>query len=74
MPLSLYGISSILKSSGVDNNYVRTYTDSEAKHDIISHLKTGNSIIFEVRQKTAALVKEQSAGQTPTILWCYSVY
>lgn len=36
MPLSLYGISSILKSSGVDNNYVRTYTDSEAKHDIIS--------------------------------------
>ena len=53
MPLSLYGISSILKSSGVDNNYVRTYTDSEAKHDIISHLKTGNSIIFEVRQKNS---------------------
>lgn len=51
MPLSLYGISSILKSSGVDNNYVRTYTESEARRDILSHLKTGNSIIFEVRQK-----------------------
>lgn len=51
MPLSLYGISSILKSSGIDNNYVRTYTESEARRDILSHLKTGNSIIFEVRQK-----------------------
>lgn len=51
MPLSLYGISSILKSSGVENNYVRTYTESEARRDILSHLKTGNSIIFEVRQK-----------------------
>ena len=59
MPLSLYGISSILKSSGVDNNYVRTYTDSEAKHDIISHLKTGNSIIFEVRQKNSRTGKIQ---------------
>lgn len=51
MPLSLYGISSILKASGVDNDYVRTYTESEARKDILSHLKTGNSIIFEVRQK-----------------------
>lgn len=51
MPLSLYGISSILKSSGVENNYVRTYTESEARRDILSHLKTGNSIIFEVHQK-----------------------
>lgn len=51
MPLSLYGISSILKSSEVENNYVRTYTESEARRDILSHLKTGNSIIFEVRQK-----------------------
>ena len=51
MPLSLHGISSILKSSGVENNYVRTYTESEARRDILSHLKTGNSIIFEVRQK-----------------------
>lgn len=51
MPLSLYGISSILKSSGVENNYVRTYTESEARRDLLSHLKTGNSIIFEVHQK-----------------------
>lgn len=51
MPLSLYGISSILKSSGIENNYVRTYTENEARRDILSHLKTGNSIIFEVRQK-----------------------
>lgn len=51
MPLSLYGISSILKSSGVENTYVRTYTETEARRDILSHLKTGNSVIFEVRQK-----------------------
>lgn len=51
MPLSLYGISSILKSSGVENTYVRTYTEAEARRDILSHLKTGNSVIFEVRQK-----------------------
>ena len=51
MPLSLYGISSILKSSGVNNDYVRTYTEAEARTDILTHLKTGNPIIFEVRQK-----------------------
>lgn len=53
MPISLYGISSILKSCGVTNNYVRTYTDSEARKDILTHLKTGNPVIFEVRQKNS---------------------
>ncbi len=52
MPLSLYGISSILKSCGVSNQYVRTYSETEAREDILSHLKTGNPIIFEVRQKS----------------------
>lgn len=53
MPISLYGIASILKSCGVENNYVRTYTDSDARKDILTHLKTGNPVIFEVRQKNS---------------------
>lgn len=52
MPLSLFGISSILNQHNVSTSYVRSYSEQEAKADIISHLKTGNSIIFEVRQKS----------------------
>ena len=52
MPISLFGISSILSRCNVSNTYVRTYSEQEAKEDIISHLKTGNPIIFEVRQKS----------------------
>lgn len=51
MPLSLYGISSILSKYEVSNEYVRTYEEEEAREDIFSHLKTGNPIIFEVGQK-----------------------
>lgn len=52
MPLSLYGISSILEHCNVANDYVRTYEEDTAKEDITQHLKTGNPIIFEVRQKS----------------------
>ena len=51
MPLSLYGISSILTKYNVSNDYVRTYQEEKARKDILSHLKTGNPIIFEVGQR-----------------------
>ncbi|MDO5145742.1 MAG: C39 family peptidase [Eubacteriales bacterium] len=52
MPLSLYGISTILNNCGISADYVRTYQEQEGAEDIINHLKTGNPIIFEVRQKS----------------------
>lgn len=61
MPLSLYGITSILNKHGVTADYVRTYnSDEEASADIISHLKTGNPVIFEVRQKSNITGKKSS--------------
>lgn len=60
MPLSLYGISSILDSCGVSNDYVRTYKRAEAAKDITTHLKSGNAVIFEVRQKNSRTGKKSS--------------
>lgn len=60
MPLSLYGITSILEKHGVTVDYVRTYKESEAADDIIAHLKTGNPVIFEVRQKSNKTGKKSS--------------
>lgn len=61
MPLSMYGISSILEKHDVTVDYVRTYSsDEEASADILSHLKTGNPVIFEVRQKSNKTGKKSS--------------
>ena len=60
MPLSLYGITSILEKHDVTVDYVRTYEETEAANDIISHLKTGNPVIFEVRQKSNKTGKKSS--------------
>lgn len=61
MPLSLYGISSILEKHDVTVDYVRTYSsDEEASADILSHLRTGNPVIFEVRQKSNKTGKKSS--------------
>ena len=51
MPLSLNGINRILQYAQVKTEYVRSFKDEEAKNDIISHLKTGNAVIIEVRKK-----------------------
>lgn len=55
-PLSMYGISQILSAAGVRNTYVtkfnsnmRDSSDGNAAADIISHLKTGNPVVFEAR-------------------------
>lgn len=52
MPISLFGISSILRHYDVENEYVRTYQHQEGKEDILSHLQTGGPVIIEVRQKS----------------------
>ena len=53
MPLSLHGISSLLAKGNVSNEYVPFFSYDEARADIISHLKTGNPVIIEVRQKSS---------------------
>lgn len=53
MPLSLHGISSLLTKGNVSNEYVPFFTYNEARADIIDHLKTGNPVIIEVRQKSS---------------------
>lgn len=50
MPLSLYGISQVLTAYGVNNQYVRSYTDAQALTDITQHLKTGNAVVIEVKK------------------------
>ncbi|MCI5943561.1 MAG: Ig-like domain-containing protein [Eubacterium sp.] len=52
MPLTLYGISSILKHYSVENDYVRTFKKRDGREDILDHLRTGNPVIIEVRQKS----------------------
>lgn len=57
----MYGISSILEKHDVTVDYVRTYSsDEEASADILSHLKTGNPVIFEVRQESNKTGKKSS--------------
>lgn len=53
MPLSLHGISSLLTKGKVSNEYVPFFSYDEARADIIEHLKTGNPVIVEVRQKSS---------------------
>ena len=53
MPLSLHGISSLLEKGKVSNEYVPFFSYDEARADIINHLKTGNPVIIEVRQKSS---------------------
>ncbi|MCD8020681.1 MAG: Ig-like domain-containing protein [Clostridiales bacterium] len=63
MPLSMYGINAILNNYGVSTEYVRSYKKKEAKADILSHLQTGNPVIFEVRQKSN-ITSEKSSRWT----------
>lgn len=54
MPVSLYGISRILYAAGVNNIYVQRFdekNDSAAAQDIVAHLKTGNAVVYEVKDK-----------------------
>jgi len=53
MPLSLHGISTLLTKGKVYNEYVPSFSYKEARAEILSHLKTGNPVIIEVRKKSA---------------------
>lgn len=55
MPMSLYGISRVLSYYGINNQYVRSFTDAagsvsdaQAIAQITNHLKTGNPVVIEV--------------------------
>lgn len=50
MPLSLYGISRVLSAYGVNNQYVRSFSDVQALNEITQHLKTGNAVVIEVKK------------------------
>lgn len=51
MPLSLYGMSTLMTKANVANDYIPSFHYQEARADIISHLRSGNPVLFEVRMK-----------------------
>lgn len=61
MPVSLYGITRVLKSCGIKSKYVRFFSDNKAINEITSHLKTGNAVIIEVNNHTQKNGKISSA-------------
>ncbi len=50
MPVSLYGISRVLSSYNINNEYVRSYDPVGAYNQITEHLKTGNAVVVEVKK------------------------
>lgn len=60
MPLSLYGISRVLSAYGINNQYVRSFSDAQALAEITQHLKTGNAVVIEVKNYN------RSAGKIDT--------
>ena len=51
-PVSLHGISRILKKCHVKNKYVRRFTNAKAVKRIENHLKKGNVVIIEANNHT----------------------
>ena len=49
MPVSLYGISVILKKEGISCEYVGNFEDNYAKKQIMEHLQKGSPVIIETR-------------------------
>ncbi len=60
LPLSLNGISKIFTYYGVETRYVRAFSDSSARNDIVRHLKSGQPVIFVVSKKNRATGKKSS--------------
>lgn len=60
MPLSLSGISAILSYGGVEHDYIRSFQKETAREDILSHLRTGNPVLFEVKKKSNITGKKDS--------------
>lgn len=51
MPLTLSGMSTLMKKAKVQNDYVASFRYPEARADILSHLRSGHPVLFEVRMK-----------------------
>ena len=51
MPISLLGISNVLSSYGVSNQYVQQFNDTTVVEDIKNHLYSGRPVIIEVSSK-----------------------
>lgn len=47
MPVSLYGISVILKAKGISCTYVGDFADEDASRQILAHLHAGSPVIVE---------------------------
>lgn len=60
LPLSLNGISKIFRYYGVETRYVRSFSDSSARNEIVRHLKSGQPVIFVVSKKNRATGKKTS--------------
>lgn len=74
MPVSLYGISVILKQEGISCDYVGSFEDSTARTQIMNHLQEGNPVIIEtsrMRRKGKRIVRffdKKYAGSYHTMI------
>ena len=63
-PISLYGISKVLRYCHVSNKYVRYFKDAKAIKQIENHLKKGEAVIVEVnnrRQKNGRIISSYTS-------------
>ena len=74
MPVSLYGISVILKKEGISCEYVGNFEDNYAKKQIMEHLQKGSPVIIEtsrMRRKGRKIVRffdKKYAGSYHTMI------
>lgn len=74
MPVSLYGISVILKKEGISCEYVGSFRDAEAQKQIMEHLQKGKPVIIEtsrMRRKGKRIVRffdKKYAGSYHTMI------
>ena len=74
MPVSLYGISVILKKEGISCEYVGNFEDNYAEKQIMEHLQKGSPVIIEtsrMRRKGRRIVRffdKKYAGSYHTMI------
>ena len=74
MPVSLYGISVILKKEGISCEYVGNFEDNYAEKQIMEHLQKGSPVIIEtsrMRRKSRRIVRffdKKYAGSYHTMI------
>ena len=60
LPLCLNGITKIFTYYGIETKYVRSFTDTGARNEIVRHLKSGQPVLFVVSKKNRATGKSSS--------------